>query len=251
MEHAAERDYPASVTGASSRRELARRLPLAARADAVELLDSGELTQEEVERNLADLARLNRLPGGTSASVAGLRRLLDGADDATILDAGTGRADMPAAFARHGWRSVGLDLNPSVLTSARRASAHEPSVEIVDGDVRSLPFADGTFDVAHASLLIHHFDPHGAVAALRELARVSRRGIVVNDLRRGLLPLAATWAMIAAAGRSPVTRRDGIVSVRRAYTLREMDELLATAGLAVRWRSTSWLPRVATAASRA
>jgi ubiquinone/menaquinone biosynthesis C-methylase UbiE len=158
---------------------------------------------------------------------------------------------MPAAFAGRGWRSVGLDLNPSVLRSARRVSVHEPSVEIVEGDVRSLPFADGTFDVAHASLLLHHFDPDEAAAALGELARVSRRGVVVNDLRRGLLPLAATWAMIAVAGRSPVTRRDGLVSVRRAYTLPELDELLARAGLAVRWRSSPWLPRVATAASRA
>lgn len=251
MKHAAERDDPTSVTGASSRRRPGRWLPLAARADAVELLDSGSLSQEQVERNLADLARLNRLPGGTSASVAAIRRLLDGADDATILDAGTGRADMPTAFAARGWRSVGLDRNPKVLASARRASDHEPSVEIVDGDVRSLPFADGAFEVAHASLLIHHFDPDEAVTALRELARVGRRGIVVNDLRRGILPLAATWAMIAAAGRSPVTRRDGMVSVRRAYTLRELDELLARAGLAVRWRSSPWLPRVATAASRA
>lgn len=224
---------------------------MSARADAIELLDTGELSQEEVERNLADLARLNRLPGGTAFSVAAIRRLLLGADDATILDAGTGRADMPAAFAGRGWRSVGLDLNPSVLTAARRASAREPLVEIVEGDVRSLPFPDGAFEVAHASLLIHHFDPGDAVTVLRELARVARRGIVVNDLRRGLLPLAATWATLVAAGRSPVTRRDGVVSVRRAYTLEELDELLAGAGLAVRWRSSGWLPRVATAASRA
>ena len=42
---------------------LRRHLPLGSRADAVELLDSGRLSPREVEENLADLARLNRLPG--------------------------------------------------------------------------------------------------------------------------------------------------------------------------------------------
>jgi SAM-dependent methyltransferase len=251
VERAAEREASSAAPDTSPPRGLRRWLPMGARADATELLDSGSLSQEETDRNLVDLARLNRLPGGTSASVAAILRLLDGARDATILDAGTGRADMPASFAAKGWRSVALDVNRVVLAIARGASAGEPLVEVMEGDVRSLPFADGAFDVAHASLLIHHLDPDEAVVALRELARVGRRGVVVNDLRRGLLPLVASWATIAAVGRSPVTRRDGTVSVRRAYTLAELDALLARAGLVVRWRSSAWLPRVVTAASRA
>jgi hypothetical protein len=47
-----------------------------------------------------------------------------------------------------------------------------------------------------------------------------------------------------------VTRTDGIVSARRSYTLPELDDLLRAAGMEVRWRSSRWLPRVATAAVR-
>ena len=85
--------------------------------------------------------------------------------------------------------------------------------------------------------------------ALREMRRVARRGVVVNDLRRGLLPLTATWVSVMALGRSPVTRVDGVISARNSYTLPELDELLAEAGLTLRWRSPGWLPRVVTAAS--
>ncbi len=223
----------------------------AARADAEELLDSGRLSMEEVEQNLVDLARLNGLPGGTRASIGAIRRLAGATSDVRILDAGTGRADMPAAFVRHGWRTVGLDVNPDVLLVARRVTAHQPAIEIVEGDVRRLPFADDTFDVAHCSLLVHHLDPDDAVIGLRELARVARLGVVVNDLRRGTLPRAATWLTVHALGRSPVTRQDGMTSARRAYTLDELDGLLASAGLAARWRSTPWFPRVVTAAARA
>lgn len=230
-------------------RQARRRLPLADRADAVELLDGGCLSLAEVEQNLADLARLNRLPGGTSASVDAIERLLGRGAVGRILDVGTGRGDMPLAFAERGWRTIGLDANPDVLLVARRETAAQPLVEIVTGDGRSLPFEDGAFDVAHASLFVHHFAPAEAVAVISELRRVARRGVVVNDLRRGLMPLLATGASALAFGRSRVTWTDGLASARRSYTRAELDELLIAAGLHIRWRSSSWQPRVATAAS--
>ena len=230
-------------------RRARRSLPLGIRADAAELLDGGCLSMPEVERNLADLARLNRLPGGIGPSIDGVRRLLDGRTGARILDAGTGQGDMPLAFARQGWATTALDLNPEVLVVARRETAHEPLVEVVEGDARSLPFEDDAFDVAHCSLLVHHLDPAEVIAVVRELGRVARRGVVINDLRRGILPLVATAVSVVALGGSHVTRADGLASARRAYTLDELNELIGEAGLAVRWRSRGWLPRVVTAAA--
>lgn len=222
-------------------------MPLAVRADAVELLDAGCLSLPEVEQNLVDLARLNRLPGGTAASLAAVGRLAGPGPRPTILDVGTGSADMPIGFAQRGWPTTGIDSNPDVLLVARRAAEH-PLVEIAAGDGRALAYDDASFDVAHCSLLIHHFEPHDAIAILGEMRRVARYGVVVNDLRRGLLPLAATAASVAAFGRSRVTWSDGLTSARRAYTLPELDGLLAAAGLRVRWRSPGWHPRVVTAA---
>jgi SAM-dependent methyltransferase len=232
-------------------RRARRSLPLGLRADAAELLDGGRLTMPEVERNLADLARLNRLPGGIGASVEGVRRLLDGRRDARILDAGTGRGDMPIAFARRGWATTALDRNLDVLLIARRETSADSRIEVVEGDARSLPFDDDAFDVSHCSLLVHHLDPLEAVTALRELGRVARRGVVINDLRRGMLPLVATAVSVVALGGSRVTRADGLVSARRAYTLAELDDLIGEAGLTIRWRSAGWLPRVVTAATLA
>ena len=74
--------------------------------------------------------------------------------------------------------------------------------------------------------------------------------MIINDLRRGLLPLVATAVSVGALGRSRVTRVDGITSVRRAYTIGELDELIVAAGLRVAWRSAGWMPRVVTAATR-
>lgn len=226
-----------------------RRLPLFERTDVAELLDSGRLTPGEVQANLADLARLNRLPGGTAASIRAIERLLGRGNTGRILDVGTGAADMPRAFARRGWETLAVDPNPDVLRVARRATAGEPLVEIAEAGASALPFGDGSFDVVHASLLLHHLAPDEALAALREMRRVASVGVVVNDLRRGLVPMAATAASLALFARSRVTHADGRASVRRAYTLRELDALLAGAGLHVRWRSAAWMPRVVTAAA--
>jgi SAM-dependent methyltransferase len=227
-----------------------RRLPLGVRTDGVELLDSGRLSLPEVEQNLADLARLNRLSGGTAASIEAIRRLGGSDAELEVLDIGTGQADMPVRFAATGWRAVALDANPDVLLVARRKTSRSTGVEVVEGDARRLPFADGAFDVAHCSLLLHHLGPDDAATALREMARVARRGVVVNDLRRGVAPLVATMVTTVALARSHVSRSDALTSARRAYTLAELDALLASAGLTPLWRSTAWLPRVVTAATR-
>jgi SAM-dependent methyltransferase len=226
-----------------------RRRPLAQRVDdRLELLDRGVLDRRELETNLADLARLNRLPGGAGASADAVERLLPG-PRARVIDVGTGAADIPVAFARRGWSVVALDADPEVLAVARHRTAGIPGIEVVAGDGVSLPFDDGSFDVAHCSLLLHHLDPGPAVGLLRELRRVSRAGIVVNDLRRGRLPLAATAVSVVLLGRCRATRHDGILSVRRAYTIAELDALLDEAGLTVRHRSAAWMPRVVTAAA--
>ena len=224
-------------------------LPLSRRSSELELLDRGVLPPEELATNLDDIARLNRLPGGAAASTDAVARLLDGAAG-RVLDVGTGRADIPLRMAARGWSVVALDSDPEVLAIARRKAAAEPAIEVVAGDGRSLPFPDATFEVAHCSLLVHHLDRGDAVALLREMRRVARRGVVVNDLRRGWLPLLATAASVAVLGRCRSTRHDGLLSVRRAYTVAELDDLLRAAGLRVRHRSPAWMPRVVTVATR-
>jgi SAM-dependent methyltransferase len=232
----------------SRMRNVHRRLPLARRSSRRELLDLGCVARSELERNLGDLARLNRLPGGTAASVAAVNRLVGRTARARILDVGTGRGDIPLAFARRGWTVTGVEADAEVIAVARRTTNGARFVRIEPGDAASLPYDDDAFDVAHCSLLLHHLDPGPAISGLREMARVARRGVVVNDLRRGWLPLLATAAAVTVLGRCRTTRHDGLLSVLRAYRLDEIDELCRAAGLRVVARSPGWMPRVVTTA---
>lgn len=232
------------------------RLPLAARSDELELLDGDTLDPHDLAVNLRELAMLNRLPGGIRASLDAVAGLADGRRDLHVLDAGTGGGDMALAIARRGragaaagrWHVTALDSSADVLALAAAQVGADPDVRLVRGSALALPFDDAAVDVAHASLLLHHLDPADAVTALNELRRVARLGVIINDLRRGWLPYAITALTVRGLCRGRYTRHDGLASVRRAYTLRELDGLLAAAGLRVVARSRELLPRVVTVA---
>lgn len=211
-----------------------------------EALDGDEVGPTELRSNLRDMARLNRLPGGVGTSVAAVCRLLDGSP-LPVLDIGAGYGDFARRLTRaRGVRVVLSDLRPDILAIARAGSRDAALFDFVEADARDLPFADGSMSVVHASLVMHHLDPADAALALREMRRVASRGVVINDLRRSRFALAATALPVLALSRSPVTRHDGVLSVRRSYTLAELDGLAASAGLARVTRTASWWPRVTT-----
>jgi SAM-dependent methyltransferase len=211
------------------------------------MLDGEQLDQHELRTNLREMAMLNRLPGGIGDSVGAVGRLLDGRADASVLDIGTGAGDFVRRLLRERAVTViAVDLRPEVLEIASRNLANTKGVTVLSADARALPLADASVDVAHASLLLHHLEPEEVVSALREMRRVSRVGVVVNDLRRGRLAFAVTAATVLALSRGRYTRHDGVLSARRAYTLGELDDLARTAGLRPARRTWSGWPRVTT-----
>ena len=206
-----------------------------------ELLD-GPLDDEAALRgNLRDLARINRWLGGTSASQRALEGLLAGRTvPHTLLDVGTGGADIPLALLERGSRRgrplrvTGVDSRQEVLDAAGAIHprlVRTPDLELVVSDGGSLPWPDRSFDVVHCSLVIHHLEPPAALAFLREAARVARLGVVVNDLVRARHHWIGARIVLPLMTRNRFTRHDGPLSVRRAYTRMELRALLAGAAL--------------------
>jgi ubiquinone/menaquinone biosynthesis C-methylase UbiE len=215
-------------------------------ASASEHLDGDLSNAADLAGNLRDLRRINRVFGGVSLSRRAVEALLnqaglDGGRATSVLDVGTGAADIPLALienARRRGRSitvVATDSREEVLAIARESPAVALSGDVVlrRADARALPFDDRAFDIAHASMVLHHLDPIDADVAIREMARVSRQGIVLNDLARGWLPWIGAWLLLHVLTRNRFTRHDGPLSVRRAYSLGEAKAMLAAAGLRV------------------
>jgi hypothetical protein len=189
-----------------------------------EHLDDPDTPPALRERSLDDVRRANTLLGGTHAVLAELSRLLPtlGAH-ATLLDVGTGLADIPFRAVGRAHRSgvaltaFGVDEAASLLVADR------PRLDAgVCADVRRLPFGDASVDVVTCSQVLHHFPDDEIPGVLRELQRVARRYVVVSDLRRSWVAALGFWAVSWPLGFHSVTRHDGFTSVLRGFTGAEL-----------------------------
>lgn len=207
------------------------------RCEEPELMDSGAVGPEELERALAFLESCNRYLGGWDVLRAHLEpwsRRWEKGRLIRFLDVGTGAADLPRRLLAWG-RAQGFDLHvtaldsdPLVVALARRRPA-EPGLEIVHGDLRTLARAGRRFDYVLGSLLLHHIPEPQLDGALRDCDALAERGLLFSDLRRSRAGWLAVSALTAAAGR--VSRHDGPLSVRRAFRESELDDAARLAGL--------------------
>ncbi len=193
---------------------------------ACELMDDESFgTLAQWRGALRDLDRVNRYLGGWRALRAEVDRML--VAPRWIVDVGAGGADLSKRLlnelGRRGVRAqcVALDRSSRVLELARESGSLGLALSFAQGDARNLPFADRSFDLAMMNLALHHFDPDAAVVALRELARVATH-VIVNDLRRSRLALGFARFAFPLFTRNPLTRNDGPISVRRAYSPSEL-----------------------------
>ena len=189
-----------------------------------ELLDSDSGTPAEISSSLADLRMVNRWFGGAATMRELVREVArrTGKQELSLLDVGGASGDIPARAVRALERD-GVRLEFVVVD---RSAAHmNGASRIVAADALALPFADNIFDLVSSSLLVHHLEPGEVVCFMNESLRVARLAALVNDLRRSPAHLALTYAGFALY-RSRLTRHDAPASVRRAYTVDEMRELL-------------------------
>lgn len=195
-----------------------------------ELLDQPGQPPELLRGNLRDLARVNRRLGGVRLTRRAIESLAAGRHDTaaplSVLDVASGGLDIPRALLTGGasLRLVASDLSAAIL------ALDDGEIPRVGADGRNLPFMDDSFDIAICSLVLHHLAPDGALRMLREMARVSRLGIVVNDLVRSWAGLLGAFGL-GCLTRNPLTRHDAPLSVHRAYTRPQLDVLLRGAGL--------------------
>jgi SAM-dependent methyltransferase len=124
-----------------------------------------------------------------------------------------------------------IDERHEIMDFARGVAAATSAVELQVADGPPLPYRSGSFDIAHASLLTHHLEPDDLVAFLAEMRRVSRFGVIVNDLDRGWFEWIGAWLLSRTLTRNAMTRHDAPLSVRRAYRADEIAEAAEQVGL--------------------
>jgi SAM-dependent methyltransferase len=206
------------------------------RVRETEILDDPSIDPTLAIRSLNDVARANRWFGGRRAVLLTLDTAMQ--HDHTerrnhaecLLDVGTGLADIPAAAQRlaqaRGRELVTVGVE-HVLPLAVNAAAH--CTHAVAGHALQLPFATASIDYVTCSQVLHHFVDDQAAQLLRECSRVAKRAVIIGDLRRSWLAVAGLWAASFLLGFHHISRHDGMLSIRRGFTVPELRDIISQA----------------------
>ncbi len=205
-----------------------------------EIMDRADV---EESAHLNALEGLRRINVASKAAVQIAEPIVEGANRdgvkrISMLDVACGGGDVPVEVARIA-KSAGVDVE--LILVDRSATALATASETVRGAgiehrcVRA-DLAAGwpalEADVVTCSLFLHHL-PSGAdvVEFLSKARQIARRRIVISDLRRSRLGYLIAWVGGRVLSRSSIVHHDGPVSVRAAWTMREMRQFAVEAKL--------------------
>lgn len=196
-----------------------------------EWMDRLDNPPEAVAGALHDIGLVNRALGGRRALLRAMDPFLEAQPrhfPLEVLDVGTGGGDLPMEMVLLGKRRgkrvrvTAVDRDPAAGRVAACTVAAHPEIRVVRADANRLPFKKGSFDLVTASMFLHHFDHRGVVRLLSTFRRLARRAVLVNDLRRHLLPWAFIGLTARATLRYPMFIHDAPLSVLRGFTDEEL-----------------------------
>lgn len=167
-----------------------------------------------------------------------LRRFLDLHADDVVLDLGCGSGRFGLWCLQSRAQVIGLDTGTFFAAEARAG------LDLVVGELRRLPFADGSMTKAYAIDVLEHLSEEGLLAMLREVARVLAPGgalFVYTHLRQRsrlapvLNAIARTASALERRGLADLT----IEKLRKTDHLnplrgrRHLDEVAASTGFEI------------------
>ncbi|MEZ4830339.1 MAG: methyltransferase domain-containing protein [Bacteroidia bacterium] len=215
-----------------------------------EVMDDPSLSGQTLESELDNLDKINRLLGGKGVILQAVKEVVPNLANAetTILeiaDLGCGGGDILRQIARWAGKSGakvklwGLDFNSACIRYAQQKSLKFPEIEYKNADVFSGEIADNSYDIVICSLFLHHFPDERQEEIYRQLQRISRGAVIVNDLQRHWLPFflfrMVTWVFRAPA----VVRYDGLISIMRGFSRKDLAQMMVTLGIQkwrIRWK---------------
>jgi SAM-dependent methyltransferase len=181
------------------------------RADVTELLEDPSLPAEVVAHVYRDLARTQRFLGNTRAIFRRLGKTRN--PIRSVLDIGCGQGDLLANIHRKlGVKVIGFDVRP----------APPGPIPILTGNAAVDPLPEA--DVALAVCLVHHLSEADVINMIRNVSKTCRR-LILLDLVRHWIPLTL-FRVFLSPFLHPINSADGITSIKRAYTPRELRSMV-------------------------
>ncbi|MEY2485762.1 MAG: hypothetical protein QOH39_1410 [Verrucomicrobiota bacterium] len=198
-------------------------------------MDRPQPVSAVLDRDLRNLRELNRWFGSYAMIRFFLQRWLEPRTHYRIADLATGSGDIPRLIVDQA-RTLGarvsvdaLDQQSSTLEIAKNLSGAYPEISYMSANILDWEPSE-PYDIVLCSLALHHFSEDDAVQLLRRCRQLSKKFVLISDLRRGLLASVGVYLLTATIFREPMTRMDGRLSAARAFSFSELHLLAERAG---------------------
>ncbi len=214
---------------------------------APELMDDPALDEMRLQDALADVSFVNKWLGGQKITLDGLDYFFNKypQNQYSIADLGCGDGEMLRKMAdycrKKGIKAtfLGLDLNSKSVALAIDQSQEYPEIAYRQKNILELDTTEARLDIITTTLTMHHFTDNEIVGFLKCFGQLSRLGWVVNDLHRSSIASVLFRAFSSIFMNTYIARYDGLVSIKRAFTKKELTTFAAQLGLTeykIGWR---------------
>lgn len=212
-----------------------------------ELLDAPDIPKDLLFENLKELDFINRVLGGHSISLNGIKKLVTDKNKVYhIVDLGCGSGDLMQVIAdwalKGGYqvRLTGVDRNPDVIDYMNEYCKDYSEISGVAGDYRDYLKTGIEIDVIHCSLFCHHLKAGELAELFHFFNGNTKAGFVVNDLHRHWLAYYGVYLITHLLNGTALSKNDGPISVLRAFKVKELHSLLQKADITKYSISWKW-----------
>lgn len=201
--------------------------------DAHERMDAPDADPQMLERTYAQFRLVNAVVSGWRGVYRREMRLRARRGSLRVLDIGAGGGDLTRALARR-LRRDGFDAEITAVDTDPRA-VRWAEAEDTDRHVRwryasstDLVHDGAQFDVVLSNHVLHHLSPPQLVQLLADSQSLTAPGgmVIHSDIARSRaayrLFATATWPFARNLLAGSFIREDGLTSIRRSYTAREL-----------------------------
>lgn len=206
-----------------------------------ELIDLGEqyYTADEYTDCLEKLGAVGRLLGGDRATLKGFSTVTP----TSILDVGCGggfTVKLLSEKFKH-CQVLGIDMSSKAIDFClQHHSGKNPNQIFKHHADKGIKASKNTVDVVTSTLVCHHMNDLELVEFLQQAQQVARKQIIINDLHRHPIAYFFYFFMAPVLFRNRLISKDGLLSIKRAFTRADWKNYLQQAGFQPEQYQISW-----------
>ena len=212
------------------------KVDLSYRSEEEEIMDDLSDDSPSLFRALKELDIINHWLGGNAITLNAVKGIFgkDRQKSWQIADLGCGSGEMLLKIAK--WcrtQSIkvelhGFDANPNVISYAREHCKDYPEIIFHTENIFSEKFRNRKFDLICCTLFLHHFSQKDLVSLLTQFRKQSVK-VIINDLHRHYFAYYSIKWITRFFSKSPMVQNDACLSVWRAFTKNDWEEILRLA----------------------